>query len=362
MSRAESTFYVPGAEPSGPVGLRLRASDMRLQDGAHAALRALGFRRVQGEPPDNPGPVSVRLSRREPSPSRPGGTSTVIASDERGCLTRSDQGWEWTRPGYDLVVQSSADRAAAHFHEPTEGSLERRRVAYALRHALTALFPRRDRYSIHAAGVFPREAPGGGLIAGPSGSGKSTLTAGLVDQGWGCLSDDHLALVPPETEAETAWVYGMTRGIRLRPDAWSRFNEADLEEPSTGTERPLYGGAGKRTYGPGWKADPAESAVPRWILFSEITDRSESRLVRIGAAEALGQLLNQMHPPAALPESAAAAQLDAAAALIRQSECYHLSAGRDLHDDPGRLARLLPTGAGAPPSVEVNVPSGSGHK
>jgi hypothetical protein len=162
-----------------------------------------------------------------------------------------------------------------------------------------------------------------------------------------------LALAPPEMETEATWMYGLTRGIRLRPDAWHRLNKADSDVQAPGADQPIYGRTDKRAYRPGWQADPDQRAVPRWILFPEITDRPQSRLVRIGASKALGQLLGQMHPPAVLPEAVAAAQLDAAAEVIRQGECYHLQAGRDLYDDPGRLARLLPTNTRAQPSPKI---------
>jgi hypothetical protein len=52
-----------------------------------------------------------------------------------------------------------------------------------------------DRFALHAAGLLPSVPDAGAiLVLGPSGAGKSTLAAGLIQRGFGFMSDEAVLL------------------------------------------------------------------------------------------------------------------------------------------------------------------------
>jgi len=354
MPASEQLTYIPAAESAATLRIIIRASAPPVADwvGA-AATQALSLTPAPGSstgPSEQTDTLTIELER---GASVPPTSSEGLASDERGELMRTDTGWRWACSGYDLFVSGDAKRATIALHESSGSSRGPQVTAYALRHTLTMLLPRVRRYPLHAAGL---RAPGSHrtlLLAGPSGCGKSTLSAGLLDRDWQCLSDDMLVLMPSTDPPPQSHIYGLTPHVRLWPDAWERL---DLSDRNTRKRAEPYGASEKRSFAPRSQNEGRSAAMgePHWILFPELDDRPQSRLAPMDASEALRRGFEQTPPPAALPDAVATAQFDAVATLIRQSRCFRLHAGRDLYDDPGRLAALLAdqARASAPPETE----------
>lgn len=339
MASPSDLRYALAGEPDDDVLIRLRSSTQRAADWVAAVAPALTLRPYSGSATSGAPPAAGQIEVRSGSPHRPvPPTAERVAEDDRGRLFRTEDARRWACRGYDLIVPDASQRATVHVHEQSESSWEHQVAGSALRHAVSVLLPRMGRYPLHAAGLRAPDHPEVVVIAGPSGRGKSTLAAGLVRRGWRCLSDDLLVLVPSGGRVQ---VYGMTRGIRLRNDAWERLalsaHEKD-EAPHPAAGR--AGGTEKRVLSLGGKHEK-KAEPPGCVLFPALVDRSDSTLSPLDSSHALKRVLEQMHPPAALPDSVASAQFDAAATLVRRSPCLHLAAGRDLYADPGRLADLL---------------------
>lgn len=290
------------------------------------------------------------------------GEGTVVVEDDEARLSRIGTVWRWDYPPFSIRVQASRADVAVARPDADDGSADalkstdvlRRRTLSALRQAVLVLLPRTRRPVLHGAGLCPPASRDALVLVGPTACGKSTLAAGLALRGWRCLTDDLLVLTRPGSadgrtgeDDETRQVTGLVRGIRLDPDAG---RDLGLGEPRTGAQLldPLEEGepdeaAQKAVWDPDFapEADARPVGTPRRLLFPELADRPESRLEEMAPADAVRRVLTQMQPPATLPPRAASDQLDAAAALVRQSRCAVLHAGRDLRDTPGRLADLL---------------------
>ncbi len=191
---------------------------------------------------------------------------------------------------------------------------------------LTELAKRRGLFPLHAAGV----ARGGRalVLPGASGAGKSTLALALVRAGLDFLGDDTLFLAR------------RPGGLRLLafPDEVDVTAETLALLPELGhvAARPLPRGARKRrlraeeTY----RARVAWDCAPAALVFPRVGGGAESRLLAVGAGEALLELVPNVlltHAPSSQ------AHLDFLAQLAAASRCYRLETGRDL----AAAARLL---------------------
>jgi hypothetical protein len=193
--------------------------------------------------------------------------------------------------------------------------------------ALVEILKRRERYSVHAAGLsIDGKAL---LLAGESGAGKSTLALGLVRAGFDFLGDDTCFLAPD------------IDGVRVCafPD------EVDLTEETIGLfaelcVTPLLGSGhtSKRQLLPElvYAMRFVDECKPRLIVFPSVAHSDRSTLRRVDRAEALLRLT----PNVLLTDIASSqAHLNLLAAVVRQSECYALDTGRDFQ----RLAEELRT-------------------
>lgn len=280
---------------------------------------------------------------------------TRVASDERGTVWRTLDGWFWTATGFRVAAAREGTTARLLLDmdmSPDDRSMVQ---GYAFRHALTMLLPRTGWMPLHGAGLCPPasdtttgEAPAL-LLVGPSGTGKSTLAAGLLQRGWHCISDDLLLLSPPDADdALTAW--SLTRTIRLCRDAWQRLGFADSERQEAnrlGTAD-VFGGTadGQSKYSVSPRpleqsADGPPRGCPSHVIFPELSSTSQSRLDPVERIHALPNVLKQMQPSALLSPSDAETQLNHVATMLRATDIYRLRAGRDLYDDPGLIADLL---------------------
>ncbi len=196
-------------------------------------------------------------------------------------------------------------------------------------------------YAAHAACLTTGN--GGCLIVADSGSGKSTLALGLVHAGWHYLADDAILL---RSSAEAVEVRPLRRDLYLGPEASSLFpHTQDCWQPCVLREDAKQRLDVQVLY----PTQVRDTCSPDLLLFPTIVDAAQSELVPIGKAEALFQLIQQSALLAIDPREAPA-HLDILARLVRQTRHYRLLAGRDLAQDPCRIALLLE-------SVQHPVPS-----
>ena len=163
-------------------------------------------------------------------------------------------------------------------------------------------------FDLHSAGVVnPRDGKGM-VIVGHSGSGKSTLAVQLATAGWSYLSDDELLLSLADATVEA-------RGFR------------SFFAMSTGSE----GGTLKHCFEPNtvFEAPRTEQVLPRAVLFTSLSNESESRLSKLPQAETMMRLIRAC-PWATYDTSIASANLEVLSALARQANGFDLAAGRDL--------------------------------
>ena len=171
---------------------------------------------------------------------------------------------------------------------------------------------------LHSAGVVDPHDGKGVLIVGPSGSGKSTLAVRLASAGWSYLSDDELLLSLVDGAVEA-------RGFRSF-FALSTGQEGDpfkhCFEPDT-----VFGA--RRT----------SQVLPRLVLFTRLSNQSDSRLSKLTQTETMMRLIRAC-PWATYDTSVASANLEVLSALARQASAFDLAAGRDLLV-PGFASELL---------------------
>src|SRR6185503_3267784 len=141
---------------------------------------------------------------------------------------------------------------------------------------------------LHSAGVVDPHDGKGVLIVGPSGSGKSTLAVRLASAGWSYLSDDELLLSLVDGAVEA-------RGFRSF-FALSTGQEGDpfkhCFEPDT-----VFGA--RRT----------SQVFPGLVLFTRLSNQSESRLSKLTQTETMMRLIRAC-PWATYDTSVASANLE----------------------------------------------------
>ena len=173
-------------------------------------------------------------------------------------------------------------------------------------------------FDLHSAGVVDPSDGKGVLIIGPSGSGKSTLAVQLATAGWSYLSDDELLLSFVDDAVEA-------RGFR------------SFFAMSTGKE----GGPFKHCFEPDtvFGARRTAQVLPRVVLFTRLSNQSESRLSKLTQTETMVRLIRAC-PWATYDTSIASGNLKVLSALARQASGFDLAAGRDLLV-PGFACTLL---------------------
>ena len=195
---------------------------------------------------------------------------------------------------------------------------------------LVELLKRRERYSLHAAGLCVNGR--GLLLAGESGAGKSTLTIALLRAGFGFLGDDMIFLAPGQ------------QGIR----ALAFPDEIDVTD-ATACLFPELHYLLNRSNSPGWPkrrvraeevygTDPVWECRPAVIVFPRVAYSEKSVLKPMKREEALLELV----PNVLLTEARSSqAHLDVLAELVRESACYRLETGRDFDAIPLLLRGLV---------------------
>lgn len=187
-------------------------------------------------------------------------------------------------------------------------------------------------FPLHAAALTRNGGPG--LIAtGASGSGKSTLACNLLQEGWKFLSDDTVLLHPSTDGID---VYAFRTNFSLREDSRALF--PDLL--SHGRERPT----GERKH---WipvrtlyPEQATDRCTPHILLFPELSDRAESRLVPVSPVEALHGLVGQS-ALVRFRRDWAEEHLALLVRLTHQAQSFKLEAGQDLLEHPSHSHHLL---------------------
>jgi hypothetical protein len=170
------------------------------------------------------------------------------------------------------------------------------------------------------------------IIPGTSGAGKSTLTLCLLRAGFEFGGDD-LCFITPDDDVMRVFSF---------PD------EIDVAEKTVEffPELGFLRGTQRRPGAAKWPLLPEQvypirfvnECAPSVLVFPHIADSEESRLEPIRSADALLELV----PNVLLTDAdASQAHLDALGQLIRLSQCWRLSTGRDFDRIPGMLNRLL---------------------
>ena len=187
----------------------------------------------------------------------------------------------------------------------------------------------RDRrlYGLHASGV---ERDGTNLlIVGPSGQGKTTLTLGLLAAGWGFLGDDVVALHLDRGSVEALAVRS---SMSCTPTTLAFFG---MEGTDTGSgEKQLL------DLGLSSPSRVVDRFHPNLLAFPKVTDQPSSELEPLNEPATVAHLGRSM---AGIMTNRvwAERQLAVLANLAGQATGYRMLAGRDVYEDPPRVARLL---------------------
>lgn len=184
--------------------------------------------------------------------------------------------------------------------------------------AVCAALRRFGMFELHGAGVVVPGSDAGVLIVGPSGSGKSTLTSQLARAGWGYLSDDELLLIQNGEEIEAR---GFRSFFALVPED-SQSSLKSCFEPADVFDAPR-----------------ADRVTPRFLLFTAISDATETQLHELSQAETMSRLIRSC-PWATYDTAVAGPSLQLLSRLARQTKGFNLMAGTDLLE-PEQASRIL---------------------
>lgn len=233
--------------------------------------------------------------------------------------------------GYVLVDDS---HGVGHGRFNLNGDVQNREVYLTVLVALTVLLRRQNRFVVHAgAAVHPEK--GAYLFAGDSGSGKSTLVYSLVSTGWGYVSDDSILL----SAADHVTVHPFRRDFYLSRATGKVFPELNQFEWKPSPFDPDKMHVNVDALFPDQRVDESS---PSAILFPVLANTSTTKIESIQKTEALLRMLPQSGIELNEDRDTASRLLSILGSLIDQSRCYRLYAGRDILDDPARVAELLP--------------------
>ncbi len=208
--------------------------------------------------------------------------------------------------------------------------------------ALSLLLREKGWFGLHAAGLVWRG--NGLLLVGRSDSGKSTLTYSLVRRGWSYLTDD--AVLVHQSGSDVVAV-SFREDFGLDPESARYFPEVAACPDRQPTD-PAKLRVRMDWLHPG-RFQP--QCRPMLLIFPELADIPESRLVPLRRSEAFGRLLQASLMLGWMDDPAERCLLDVMGRLVRQAPAYLLEAGPDLLKRPRRMEQLL---AAALPELSVH--------
>jgi len=205
-------------------------------------------------------------------------------------------------------------------------------LAQVFAQAFAAALRRCGLFLLHSAGVRPPKHDNALLIAGESGSGKTTLTCQLASRGWGYLSDDSMVLASGQHGVEAQ---GLRRFFALTEATMAAVQlRKDSSDPK--------GNGIKTRLAPQdvFPAGQIASAQIGAILFPAITQRPQSRMVRLSPSDVMARLL-RFCPWACYDKPTATSYLGLLGQLARQTLAFDLFSGKDLLGDPDLTVDLI---------------------
>lgn len=265
--------------------------------------------------PQRDAEIEIRFLANEPGPEIPPNLNQFDVAEGGRCYSEAR--------GYYLQFSNSLMRLhhgmpvrvdiwLSHVPESVDAELAR-----VTSFAVCAALRRFGLFEVHSAGVVEPQSGAGVLIIGPSGSGKSTLTFQLATAGWPYLSDDEVLLSVKDGQVEAR---GFRRFFAMRESAGAAF-------------RNIFEPAGI------FSSERVSQVVPRWLLFTSISGKDETRFVELMQAETMARLIRAC-PWATYDTNVAGANLEVLSRLARQVTAFDLAAGADLLQ-PSRAGELL---------------------
>lgn len=174
------------------------------------------------------------------------------------------------------------------------------------------------------------------LLVGPTGSAKSTLALTLVKAGWNYLSDDMVVIRQTSRELEA-----LTLRRVFKVSQKLITNHPELTHIA---KKPLYCFNGDiyvyidEVYG----SQFAQMCIPRMVICPKITLQEESQIKPLRISDAFIRLIENGGYYMGLDNTILRKRVGIMKELLHQTECYQMSVGLDIYNDPLKLLEILP--------------------
>ncbi|MGH7801230.1 MAG: hypothetical protein ACREOW_11500 [Thermodesulfobacteriota bacterium] len=191
-----------------------------------------------------------------------------------------------------------------------------------------------DFHELHAAGLA--EEGKGLLIVGPTGSGKSSLTLSLVQAGWNYLTDDMLIFRHTNSAVEA---FPLRRYFKIDKAIGAKYPKLkpQLDNPLEQLENEAYIYIDEI-----YDNQLTQKCVPRLIIFPKITHKETSFIEPIKRSDAFINLFQTNCYGMFFDKHIARRRIDVIKELVYQADCYQMSVGLDLYENPEKIIEFLP--------------------
>ncbi len=210
-----------------------------------------------------------------------------------------------------------------------EGSIKSRQEFLIL--SLLWLLRKHGLCGLHANGLVKDGS--GILFIGDTGSGKSTTALSLIRQGWSYLSDDVTML---RDSANGVEALAFQKGFFFSPDLANHYPELNKAVETSS----LNGQKRFLDISSIYPGRFVSSCFPKALIFPKIVPQDKSRLVPINNTKALIQIVENSGG-IMVDKELVVKQMQVLKRLVYQTNGYQLLAGRDLHEDPKKISRVL---------------------
>ncbi len=284
---------------------------------------------------DDPGEshVSIHLETTSEAPITPSGYEPL---SHIGCLDVSIKNSKiYVTDGFSFIeIDSETNHASGVLNESmwSDVSITNSENLGVLMYSIAVLLGYNNLFLLHSASLVHNS--NGYLFLGHSGSGKSTTTLGLIANGWKVLSDDTVLI---KSYHETVECISFRKDMYLKEDTVKKFPWiADHCEPAR-----LPGRKKQRILLKDLFEDQFQnSCAPNHLIFLSVCDIEKSTLTMMSKSEAFFSLLEQC-PFVSIETRFAAIHMECLRKLLNQSIWYQLQLGKDLKDDPCKIAEIL---------------------